>query len=162
MKTLSCFVIMPFADAKDDPVKLVRDDKRGLAVLPTGCQAMLPGGGPDPDNKPIPLDFNFVYDKIISRSIKDFNEKHAKKIEIKWNRAQDIQQGGAINDQVINKICTADITITDITTLNPNVFLEHGIRLAIKDSLNLMICHRGLKIPFDVSAERCIFYSKDV
>lgn len=154
MKVLSCFVIMPFVSENDAPIKLIADDKRGLAERPTGW--------PEPGGEPLLLlDFNFVYNKIIKLSIEQFNKK-TKKVRIDCNRGQDLKKAGAINAQVVKEICRADITITDISTWNPNVFLEHGIRLAVKDSLNMMICHKDVTLPFDVRTERCIFYSRDV
>src|SRR5262249_2447808 len=74
-------------------------------------------------------------------------------------RGIDIHQSGSIVRQLTKQICQADITITDITSANPNVLLELGIRLAVSASLNVLICHEGVKIPFNLTDHRCVTYS---
>lgn len=42
------------------------------------------------------------------------------------------------------------------------MFLEYGIRLAVRDSLNIMISHEKVVLPFDIQDLRCIRYSLSI
>ena len=59
------------------------------------------------------------------------------------------------------EVCSAEITITDVTGLNPNVLLEYGVRLSVRDSLNLLLCHRGVVLPIDIADQRYIEYTQE-
>lgn len=156
MRQLSCFVIIP-SNRNGQPVKVLQDERWGLVEIASGCKEVAA------DNKDLELNFDDIYEQIIQEAIADVNDKYKKKnIFIKCERGQDLAQAGDILGQLLRKICTADITITDITTNNPNVFLEYGIRLAIKDKGNIMICHKDSKRPFDVEKLRWIAYSMDI
>lgn len=150
MTVLSCFVIIPSNNGKGLPIPIVRDDKWGLMQLPTECEPKTPDT----------IDFDEVYKYIIQEAVDRVNRKD-RSVRVESTRAQDLRQAGSILQQVIERVCTADITITDITTQNPNVFFEYGIRLAVRDSLNIMICHKDAELPFDVNHLRVVRYSMD-
>ncbi len=156
MRQLSCFVIIP-SNRNGQPLKVLHDERWGLVEIASGCKEAAA------DNKNLELNFDDVYEQIIQEAITDVNDSYKKKnIYINCERGQDLAQAGDILGQLLRKICAADITITDITTNNPNVFLEYGIRLAIKDKGNIMICHKDTKRPFDVEKLRWIDYSMDI
>lgn len=159
MEKLSCFVIMPSNSADNSSVRLLHDKKRGLVEFPSGCKEAISS------NQIVDLDYLEVYNQIIKSAIEKINHDFKEKeIQIECIRAQDLPEAGDIIGQIVRHICTADITITDITSNNPNVFLEYGIRLSIHDELNIMICHETdeKNIPFDVQKLRCIFYNTSV
>lgn len=156
MRMLTCFVIMPSNPQNSNETKFLRDERWGLVENPSGCK-----GASSPDQV-TSFDFNAVYTNIIAQAIKEVNARNAKAgIEITPTRGQDMRVAGDIIGQIMREVCTADITITDITGNNPNVFLEYGIRLSVRDALNIMICHKDAKdsLPFDVKHLRCIDYS---
>jgi hypothetical protein len=67
---------------------------------------------------------------------------------------------GRILDQVIDLIVVADLFIGDITTSNPNVFYEIGLRhMTAKPCM--LIAHQGVRIPFDLAGYRVFMYSDD-
>lgn len=153
MRTLRCFVITP--SGKNAPMQLVADGKDGLCRLPSGCTAQ--------DAKVITVDFQNVYEYIIKEAIKKVNESKASEgWRIEAFRGEDLPQSGGIVAQLIEHICRADITITDVTGLNPNVLFEYGIRLSVRDSLNILLCHRGVTLPFDIYEQGRIEYSQDL
>lgn len=81
----------------------------------------------------------------------------AKKMGYKTCRSDGISQPGIITDQIIERLLNDELVIADLTNQNPNVFYELAVRHAIGKPVILM----GLKeqkIPFDVSAQRVIFY----
>ncbi|MGH2437976.1 MAG: hypothetical protein ACRDFA_13430 [bacterium] len=146
MHTLECFVITP--SGKNAPMRLAVDAKRGLCAVPSSCVGH-PGE--------IAVNFQHVYKYIILEAIREVNR--SADIQIQCTRGEDLPQGGNIVSQFLQHICRAEITITDLTGLNPNVLLEYGIRLSVRDSLNLVLCHEGLILPRDIGDQRCIEYS---
>jgi len=147
MPVRNCFVMIPHAEK---PLKLASDADRGMMELPSAATA--------PDT--LELSFEDVYKDIVLQAISSFNAKH-RPLEIVPIRGRDIRKPGSILGDVLKCICQHEITITDITTFNPNVFLELGIRLSVRGSLNILIGHKRARLPFDLGQERCIFYSSD-
>lgn len=131
------------------PTPLVSDDRWGLAERPSGCN--------DP-NEGLSVNFDDVYEYIIKAAVEKVNNSGSG-VVIASQRGEDLKSAGSIPHQLIQQVCTADITVTDVTTLNANVFFEYGIRLAVKDPLNILICHEGAQLPFDISELRCIYYT---
>ena len=66
-------------------------------------------------------------------------------------RASDIQHSGVIDIPMYENILKADFVIADITTLNPNVLYELGIRHAVRKNTTIIISDKELKYPFDLS-----------
>lgn len=152
MRTLRCFVITP--SGKNPPMELAPDDKHGLARLPSGCEGRAA--------KVTSVNFQDVYEFIILEAIDKANTAIAPQgLKIQVTRGEDLAQGGNIVSQFLQHICRAEITITDVTGLNPNVLLEYGIRLSVRDSLNLLLCHRGVMLPIDIADQRCIEYTQE-
>lgn len=142
-----CFVMMPQSNAR-----LVRDEKKALVALP-------PGTADIPAVEKVELDFEQVYQAIVEGALREWGRAHEAS-PIVAERGRDIGESGSILNQVLKRICEADITITDVSTPNPNVLLELGVRLAVRPSLNnILICHRDIELPFDLKQERCIFYT---
>lgn len=153
---LTCFVIIPSNRMKGKADNLLLDTRWGLIEYPTGCKQ------PKELKDQIMLNFDTVYKLIIKLAINELNEKYKpKQISLKCIRGLDLAESGDIVAQLMKYICTADITITDVTANNPNVYMEYGIRLSVKDELNIMICHENVKLPFDIQQLRCIYYSTD-
>ena len=152
MRTFSCFVITP--SGKNPPMELVADDRDGLCRRPSGC--------PDTAAKAISINFQDVYDVIIIEAIQKVNDSlAARDLKIEWTRGEDLPQGGNIVSQFLQQVCRAEITISDVTGLNPNVLLEYGVRLSVRDSMNLLLCHSGISLPIDIKDQRCIEYTLD-
>lgn len=152
MRTLKCFVITP--SGKNPPMELVPDDKHGLSRLPSGCEGRAA--------KVTSVNFQDVYEFIILEAIDKVNTAIASQgLKIQVTRGEDLAQGGNIVSQFLQQICRAEITITDVTGLNPNVLLEYGIRLSVRDSLNLLLCHRGVMLPIDIADQRFIEYTQE-
>ncbi|MDQ3564276.1 MAG: hypothetical protein M3436_09090 [Pseudomonadota bacterium] len=151
MRTLKCFVITP--SGKNPSMELVPDDKHGLARLPSGCEGRAA--------KVTSVNFQDVYEFIILEAIDKVNAIAPQGLRIQVTRGEDLAQGGNIVSQFLQQICRAEITITDVTGLNPNVLLEYGIRLSVRDSLNLLLCHRGVLLPIDIADQRYIEYTQE-
>lgn len=68
---------------------------------------------------------------------------------------------GNINEAIINHLKNDDLVIADMTGHNANAFYELGYRQALNLPL-IPIIRDGETLPFDVTAERTIFYNTDV
>lgn len=58
---------------------------------------------------------------------------------------------GVIQADIIKNLETADLVLCDMSTLNPNVFFEFGIRTALNKPISLVVDDKTPKIPFDPS-----------
>lgn len=74
-------------------------------------------------------------------------------------RADTISAPGLIDTQIIEPLLDAELVIADITTLNPNVFYEIGIRHVMQKPIVHMHLE-GENIPFDISIFRSIPFSR--
>jgi len=92
-------------------------------------------------------------DKVLNYVIK----RSVEPLGYKVVRADEISEPGTINLQVLKRIVDSEIVIADLTGTNPNVMYELAIRHAIRKPVILLISN-GEKIPFDIAAERAIFY----
>jgi hypothetical protein len=135
-------------------MELVTDDRDGLCRRPSGCA--------DTAAKAISIDFQAIYETIIIEAIQKVNDSlAARDLKIEYTRGEDLPHGGNIVSQFLQQVCRAEITITDVTGLNPNVLLEYGVRLSVRDSMNLLLCHSGISLPIDIKDQRCIEYTLD-
>ncbi|MBP2564501.1 hypothetical protein J2766_001060 [Agrobacterium tumefaciens] len=73
-------------------------------------------------------------------------------------RADKMPAPGMIDSQIIEHLLDADLVIADITTLNPNVFYEIGIRhMAQKPVVHMVL--EDAPIPFDIKIFKHIPFS---
>ncbi|GAA2838599.1 hypothetical protein GCM10010441_73750 [Kitasatospora paracochleata] len=79
-------------------------------------------------------------------------------------RADDVQKSGAITQDIVQRLATADLVVADLTDLNPNVYYELGVRHSLKGRGTIMILDEGRTpdIPFDLSAYRVIKFKSDL
>jgi tetratricopeptide (TPR) repeat protein len=66
-------------------------------------------------------------------------------------RASDIKHSGSIDIHMYENILKADFVLADLTTLNPNVLYELGIRHAVRKNTTIIISEEHLQYPFDLS-----------
>ena len=76
--------------------------------------------------------------------------------------AHEIAAPGNINDQVIRRLIEADLVVANLTSLNPNVMYELGVRHATNRPVVILKQDDGIRLPFDVSSERTLFYKNDM
>ncbi|UFW79572.1 hypothetical protein [Rhizobium sp. SU303] len=73
-------------------------------------------------------------------------------------RADKMPAPGLIDIQIIEQLLDAELVIADITTLNPNVFYEIGVRHVVNKAI-IHMCRVGDPIPFDIKLFRHITFS---
>jgi predicted nucleotide-binding protein len=72
-------------------------------------------------------------------------------------RADQINVPGPITGQIVRLLLESDLVVADISSLNPNVMYELGIRHAARRPVIQLIA-KGESIPFDIANVRSIFY----
>lgn len=75
--------------------------------------------------------------------------------------AHEIAESGAITAQIVERLVSVDLVVANVTGLNPNVMYELAIRHA-RGTPVVVLAERGTKLPFDVSADRAVFFTHDL
>src|SRR5271167_1235248 len=105
-----------------------------------------PGGGPD-------IDFDPIYELAIRPGIEAAGMEPI--------RADGERTGGIIHKAMFERLLLCDYAVADLTTANPNVFYELGIRHGIRPHSTVLIFGKGVRLPFDVSPLRSLPYQLD-
>jgi hypothetical protein len=98
-------------------------------------------------------DIRKLADKVLNHLIK----RSLEPLGFNIMRADAISEPGTINLQVLKRIVDSEMVVADLTGTNPNVMYELAIRHAIQKPVILLL-RAGEQIPFDIAAERTIFY----
>lgn len=72
-------------------------------------------------------------------------------------RADKIDNPGSINIDIIQRLHQATLVVADLTSFNPNVMYEVGVRHSFNKPI-IQIAQAGEKLPFDLATERTIFF----
>ena len=116
------------------------------------CFVIMPfGEKPDVDGKA--LDFDKVYKYLIRPPVES--------MDIECIRCDEISKPGWIHAEMIEHIYQDDVAVVDITTLNPNVFYELGVRQALRSSTTVLIRKKGTKLPFNIQGLNVIDYDPE-
>ena len=111
-------------------------------IMPFGLKKD-PGGGPD-------IDFDHIYNQAIQPGIETAG--------IVPVRADEERIGGIIHKPMFERLLLCDYAVVDLTTGNPNVFYELGVRHAVRPATTLTLFARQQQIPFDVAYTRALPY----
>ena len=116
------------------------------------CFVIMPfGDKPNTDGRV--LDFDKIYTHLIKKTVES--------LDIKCVRCDEIGESGWIHSKMFTHIYEADIAIVDITSLNPNVFYELGVRHALADSVTVILRRKGEGIPFNIQGLQIIEYDPE-
>jgi O-acetyl-ADP-ribose deacetylase (regulator of RNase III) len=113
------------------------------------CFAIMPFGEKTAADGTI-IDFNDVYEHLIKKTVEALG--------IRCIRCDEIAESGWIHSKMFEHVYLDDIAIVDITSLNPNVFYELGVRHALVDCITVLIRRAGTTIPFNISGMNVIEY----
>jgi hypothetical protein len=97
--------------------------------------------------------FKHVYENIISPA--------CELAGYKAQRADEVKASNLIHLDILNKLIEAPIAICDLSTRNPNVLFELGIRQAF-DKAVVLIQEKGTPRIFDIAPLRYLEYSKEM
>lgn len=99
----------------------------------------------------IKTDFRTGRDIDLDKTYHNIIRPVFKKLGFLCYRADDIKHSGIIDIPMYENILKSDFVIVDISTLNPNVLYELGVRHAVRKSATLIIAEKELNYPFDLN-----------
>jgi O-acetyl-ADP-ribose deacetylase (regulator of RNase III) len=117
------------------------DPKQCFVIMPFGRK---PGASGEE------IDFDMVYREVFHEPVSSMGFQPV--------RCDEITRAGSIHEDMFRHIAADDLAIVDITTGNPNVFYELGVRHALKPSTTILAKARGTKVPFNIAGQRVIEY----
>src|SRR3954451_24061943 len=109
-----------------------------FVLMPFGSKPD-PGGGPD-------IDFDRIYAAAIKPGID--------KAGMRPVRADEEQLGGIIHKAMFERLLVCEYAVADLTTSNPNVMYELGVRHAARPRTTLTVYAEASPLPFDVQLLR--------
>jgi Macro domain len=120
------------------------------------CFVIMPfGTKKDPEHKD-KVQFDRLYKTIIKRAVlKDLRKRG---IRMRCVRSDEIERAGLIHERMVKHIAEADVAVVDITTQNPNVYYELGVRHALRDRVTVLIRRKGKPNPFNIGGMTTIEY----
>jgi hypothetical protein len=92
-----------------------------------------------------------VYRQMISPVLREFGYTPL--------RADEIPHPGSITRQIVDLLRHSPLVVADLTTANPNVYYELGIRHSFMRAGTILVAQDGEQLPFDVANYRVLFYS---
>lgn len=90
---------------------------------------------------------------VLDPVLEDFN--------LKLEVAHTIDNNGSITDQIIERLVNSELVIVNLTGLNANVMYELAVRHSYGKPC-VVICEESTKLPFDILAERTIFFEDSI
>lgn len=121
------------------------------------CFVIMPfGEKTDADGKVI--DFDAIYDELIVPAVAGDVMQAAGGPPIDCIRCDKIAQAGWVHRQMIESIHHSEVVVVDLSTLNPNVFFELGVRHALRTRVTVLLCRSGTKTPFNLQGFKVIRY----
>jgi hypothetical protein len=140
------------------PEGIVMAPQRRLLRSPSGNGRALPSAGRESEAKPhvfVAMPFTDEFDDIYYYGI----EPAVKAAGYVCERADTTCFSGDILDWLKGRIQTAAFVIADLTTANPNVYLEVGYAWASRRP-TILLTRELNDLKFDVRGQRCVIYKR--
>ncbi len=116
--------------------------KKCFVIMPFGKKKDVDGSD---------VDFDYVYHELIEKAVEELG--------VDCERCDEIIDTGSIHKKMFRGIFDADVAVVDITSLNPNVFYELGVRHALHKHITLVIRRNSnLPIPFNINGLNILGY----
>lgn len=116
------------------------------------CFVLMPFGV-KPDGRGGSVDFDAVFEQLLAPA--------AREAGLEPLRADQELVGGVIHKPMFERLVLADYAIADLTTANPNVFYELGVRHAVRPYSTVLVGADPAGIPFDLVPARVLAYALD-
>lgn len=113
------------------------------------CFVLMPFGK-KPDGQGGMIDFDAVYRDIFAPGIEAAG--------LEPLRADEEQAGGIIHKPMFERLILCEYAVADLSTANPNVFYELGLRHAARSHSTVLTFCEGMRLPFDVNGLRGLGY----
>jgi len=120
--------------------------KKCFVIMPFGVKDVLTS-----DGKTEKIDFDKIYHELIESAVEELG--------IDCERCDEIVDNGPIVKKMFRGIFDSEVAVVDITSLNPNVFYELGVRHALQKFVTVIICKTGgQSTPFNIRGINILFY----
>lgn len=113
------------------------------------CFVIMPFGEKEKIDGKI-LDFDKIYNFFIKNTVESLG--------LACVRCDEIAEAGWIHSKMFEHIYKSEVAIVDITSLNPNVFYELGVRHTVAEFVTVIIRMKGTAIPFNIQGFQIIEY----
>lgn len=114
------------------------------------CFVDMPFGRKIDPRSGIEIDFDHIYDHGIKLAVEEAG--------LECIRSDEERTGGIIHTAMFARLLLCEFVIADLTTANPNVFYELGVRHAAKPYTTIPIFATIGSLPFDVNLIRAVPY----
>ena len=115
------------------------------------CYVALPmGTRADPSGRV--LDFEYLYTQLLQPTIRDLG--------LECSRLEEFSPGTSWHRSLFTAILSSDLMIADVSTHNPNVLYELGVRHALKRGRTLIISASG-QLPSNINYTQALWYEPD-
>jgi tetratricopeptide (TPR) repeat protein len=114
------------------------------------CFVLMPFGTKKDPASQIEINFDAVYEQAVRPGIEG--------AEMEAIRADEERTGGIIHKPMFERLLLSEFAVADLTTGNPNVYYELGVRHAVRPSTTLAIFADQQRIPFDLNYLRAVPY----
>lgn len=108
------------------------------------------------------VNFDALYEDFIRKAIEGPSMKDAGGPLIECIRCDRIGEAGWVHRKMISHIYNDDIAVVDLSTLNPNVFYELGVRHSLRRSVTVLLRRKGTTTPFNIQGFSMIEYDPAV
>lgn len=126
------------------------------AVAARKCFVVMPFGNKQKVSTGEIIDFNAVYDRLIKPTVEGIRLEQ--NLVLRCERADEVTRSGLIHKDMVYDLLCSDLVVVDITTLNPNVLYELGLRHTARRSGTIIIRQADDLIPFNINGMRVISY----
>jgi hypothetical protein len=117
------------------------------------CFVLMPIGDRRRDGHGDVIDFDRIYRTALRPAIVDAGMRPL--------RDDDVGSGGLVQTLAFEALLLSEFVVADLTTPNPNVLYELGIRHAARPSGTIAVTARPTELPFAVHGLRCVRYELD-
>jgi tetratricopeptide (TPR) repeat protein len=114
------------------------------------CFVLMPFGTKKDPVSQIEIDFDAVYEQAVQPGIEG--------ADLEAIRADEERTGGIIHKPMFERLLLCEYAVADLTTGNPNVYYELGVRHAARPSTTIAIFGGQQRLPFDVQFLRALPY----
>src|SRR5215831_15253235 len=113
-----------------------------FVLMPFGKKLDPAGGGE--------INFDFIYSEAIQPGLEDAG--------LDVVRADAEIQGGIIHKAMFERLLLSEFAVADLSTANPNVFYELGVRHASRPHTTVTLIASHQLVPFDLASVRALPY----
>jgi hypothetical protein len=117
------------------------------------CFVLMPIGPHRDDGRGNAIDFDRLYRTVVRPAVEEAG--------LRPFRDDDLGSGGLVQKFAFEALLMCDFVLADLTTPNPNVMYELGIRHAARPSGTLAMTARADAMPFAVHSLRSLRYELD-